>query len=60
MCPPLILTLKLDASAFGVLDELRRQHFPPEKIFFPPTLRSFTNSPANMSKLSGTLFNRFA
>lgn len=31
--PPLILTLKLDALSFGVLDELRRRHFPVERNF---------------------------
>lgn len=45
MCPPLILTLKLDASAFSVLDELRRQHFPPERNFLSAHITLFHKLP---------------
>lgn len=45
MRPPLILTLKLDASAFSVLDELRRQHFPPERNFLSAHVTLFHKLP---------------
>ena len=38
---PLILTLKLDAPAFAVLDALRRAHFPAERNFIPAHLTLF-------------------
>lgn len=44
-CPPLILTLKLDAPAFGVLDELRRRHFPPERNFLSAHVTLFHKLP---------------
>jgi len=34
---PLILTLKLDQKTFSYFDQLRQQHFPPEKNFYLPT-----------------------
>lgn len=39
--PPLILTLRLDPSAFQRFDALRRQHFPPERNFIPAHLTLF-------------------
>lgn len=44
-CPPLILTLKLDSFAFGVLDDLRRRHFPPQRNFLSAHVTLFHKLP---------------
>ncbi len=44
--PPLILTLKLDAAAFAVLDQLRQRHFPPERNFLSAHVTLFHKLPA--------------
>ena len=38
---PLILTLKLDQSSFDYFDQLRQQHFPPERNFLPAHITLF-------------------
>lgn len=38
---PLILTLKLEPTAFEMLDALRRAHFPPERNFIPAHITLF-------------------
>lgn len=38
---PLILTLKLDATTFAVLDGLRQAHFPAERNFLPAHVTLF-------------------
>lgn len=37
----LILTLQLDPESFGVFDQLRQQHFPPERNFLPAHITLF-------------------
>ncbi|PPS43385.1 2'-5' RNA ligase family protein [Chroococcidiopsis sp. TS-821] len=41
MSPPLILTLKLDRITFEFFNELRQQHFPPERNFLPAHITLF-------------------
>jgi 2'-5' RNA ligase len=41
MSSPLILTLKLDRITFEVFNELRQQHFPPERNFLPAHITLF-------------------
>lgn len=43
---PLILTLKLDQATFNLLNELRQQHFPPEKNFLPAHVTLFHALPS--------------
>lgn len=38
---PLILTLKLDQHTFQILDNLRREHFPPERNVIPAHITLF-------------------
>lgn len=38
---PLILSLKLDQKTFDLFDQLRQQHFPPERNFLPAHLTLF-------------------
>lgn len=38
---PLILTLKLDRTTFDYFNELRQQHFPPERNFLPAHITLF-------------------
>ncbi|MCU0570835.1 MAG: 2'-5' RNA ligase family protein [Oculatellaceae cyanobacterium Prado106] len=38
---PLILTLKFDSSTFKSLNQLRQQHFPPERNFLPAHITLF-------------------
>lgn len=41
MSSPLILTLKLDRTTFEFFNELRQQHFPPERNFLPAHITLF-------------------
>jgi 2'-5' RNA ligase len=43
--PPLILTLALDAAAEAFFDQLRQQHFPPERNFLKAHLTLFHHLP---------------
>ncbi|MBF2049312.1 MAG: 2'-5' RNA ligase family protein [Elainella sp. C42_A2020_010] len=43
--PPLVLTLKLDAILFSGLNQLRQQHFPPERSFLPAHVTLFHHLP---------------
>lgn len=45
--PPLILTLKLDASTFAVLNNLREAHFPPERNFLAAHITLFHALPGD-------------
>lgn len=38
---PLVLTLKLDQTTFDLFNELRQQHFPPERNFLPAHVTLF-------------------
>lgn len=38
---PLILTLQLDEQTFKILNQLRQQHFPPERNFIPAHITLF-------------------
>ncbi|CAA9380900.1 MAG: FIG00800187: hypothetical protein [uncultured Phycisphaerae bacterium] len=42
---PLILTLGFDGATFGVVDRLRRAHFPPKRNFIPAHLTLFHHLP---------------
>ena len=42
---PLILTLELDADAFGFFDALRREHFPPKRNFLAAHVTLFHHLP---------------
>jgi 2'-5' RNA ligase len=42
---PLILTLRLDPDTFGVLDGLRRAHFPPDRNVVPAHVTLFHDLP---------------
>lgn len=44
---PLILTLQLDTLTFTRFDELRQQHFPPERNFLPAHLTLFHALPSH-------------
>lgn len=45
MSSPLIVTLKLDADSFAFFDELRREHFPPERNFLRAHVTLFHHLP---------------
>lgn len=47
---PLILTLKLDASAFARLDALRQAHFPPERNFLSAHITLFHALPGDQEE----------
>lgn len=47
---PLILTLKLDASAFARLDALRQAHFPPERNFLSAHITLFHALPGEQEE----------
>jgi 2'-5' RNA ligase len=42
---PLIVTAKMDADSFDLLDALRRQHFPPERNHLPAHITLFHHLP---------------
>lgn len=44
---PFIVTLKLDTIAFNRLNELRQQHFPPERNFLAAHVTLFHSLPSN-------------
>lgn len=44
---PLILTLKLDERTFDFFNQLRQQHFPPEKNFLPAHITLFHALPGD-------------
>ncbi|HEY9736191.1 MAG TPA: 2'-5' RNA ligase family protein [Trichocoleus sp.] len=44
---PLVLTLKLDASTFEQLNDLRQKHFPPERNFLPAHVTLFHALPGD-------------
>jgi 2'-5' RNA ligase len=53
---PLILTLKLDQQTFSYFDQLRRQHFPPEKNFLAAHITLFHRLPSDQeSSIQQTL-----
>jgi len=53
---PLILTLKLDQKTFNYFNQLRQQHFPPERNFLPAHVTLFHSLPAEQeSTLQQTL-----
>lgn len=53
---PLILTLKLDQKAFTYFDQLRQQHFPPERNFLSAHVTLFHSLPAEQkSSIQQTL-----
>lgn len=43
---PLILTLKFDPKTFDYFDQLRQQHFPPERNFIPAHITLFHALPS--------------
>jgi 2'-5' RNA ligase len=45
--PPLVLTLKLDPIAFDLLDQLRKQYFPPARNFLPAHITLFHALPGD-------------
>ncbi|HEX9995723.1 MAG TPA: 2'-5' RNA ligase family protein [Abditibacterium sp.] len=54
--PPLILTLKLDADSFSLLDALRKQHFPPDRNVLSAHLTLFHALPGeNEAEISAQL-----
>ena len=58
---PLVLTLKLDQTTFNLFDELRQQHFPPEKNFLPAHVTLFHALPGeHESDIRQTLQTRCA
>jgi 2'-5' RNA ligase len=53
---PLILTLKLDQKTFSYFDQLRQQHFPPERNFLPAHITLFHALPGDQeSSIQQTL-----
>lgn len=48
--PPLVLTLKIDESAFQVFDEMRRKYFPPERNFLPAHITLFHALPGEQAE----------
>ncbi len=55
--PPLILTLKLDQAAFDVLDDLRAQHFPPERNFLPAHVTLFHALPGDQEQVIAAMLH---
>lgn len=54
--PPLIVTLALDEAAAGFFNELRRQHFPPERNYLDAHLTLFHHLPgAEQAAISDVL-----
>ncbi len=47
---PLILTLKLDAITFNSMNQLRQQHFPPEKNLIPAHVTLFHKLPGEQNQ----------
>jgi 2'-5' RNA ligase len=47
LSPPLILTLELDRKTFGFFNQLRQQHFPPERNFLPAHITLFHALPGD-------------
>jgi len=57
IAPPLILTLKLDAESFAAFDDLRREHFPPERNFLRAHVTLFHALPGeHESSIRETLY----
>lgn len=53
---PLILTLKIDAGSFHFFDEMRREHFPPERNFLAAHITLFHHLPGeNIEPISDNL-----
>lgn len=53
---PLILTLKLDQKTFSYFDQLRQQHFPPERNFLSAHITLFHSLPGEQkSSIQQTL-----
>lgn len=48
---PLILTVKLEKSAFDFFDNLRRRHFPPDRNFIPAHITLFHALPGEKESL---------
>lgn len=58
---PFILTLKLEPSAFARFNDLRQQHFPPERNFLPAHITLFHALPGDQqAALAETLQDRCA
>jgi 2'-5' RNA ligase len=48
--PPLILTLELDPSSFGIFTALRKEHFPPERNFLDAHITLFHKLPGEQEE----------
>lgn len=59
--PPLILTLQLDSQSFEQFNQLRQQHFPPERNVLPAHVTLFHQLPGqHQSEIEQVLYQQCA